>query len=42
MRMHIQLEDLKRGAKLLSDFRTVIPVQELMILKHTVNLAVKS
>lgn len=45
MRMQICLEDLqdlKRGIELLSDFRTVIPVLGLMILKHTVILAVES
>lgn len=42
--MQIWLEDLKdleRGIELLSDFRLVI-VQGLMILKHTVILAVES
>lgn len=42
--MRIWLEDLKdleRGIELLSDFRLVI-VQGLMILKHTVILAVES
>lgn len=45
MRMQIWLEDLKdvkRGIELLSDFRMVIPIQELIILKHTVILAVES
>lgn len=43
--MQIWLEDLKvlkRGIELLSDFRMVIPIKGLMILKHTVILGVES
>lgn len=36
------VKDFERGIELLSDFRAVILVQGLMILKHTVILAVES